>query len=84
VLARNARSFNDETLDSRGNKGCMKYFEHRHPVCTHDDCGGPMSFKAVMWVTGRGEADHEICEARGVPQRTILSALKRHTENDAA
>jgi hypothetical protein len=31
VFACNARSFNDETLDSMGNKGCIKYFEHRHP-----------------------------------------------------
>jgi hypothetical protein len=32
VPARNAWCMYDETLDSRGNKGRMKYFEHRHPV----------------------------------------------------
>jgi hypothetical protein len=56
--AERARSFYDETLDSRGNKGRMKYFEHRHPVCTHNDCEGPISEAAVMYITRNCEPHH--------------------------
>src|SRR5215468_7350850 len=58
MLARDARRFNHKTLDSRGNKGSMKNFEHGHPVCTQDDCVQIMSGRDVMGVTREGESDH--------------------------
>jgi hypothetical protein len=58
LLAGHSRSFNDESFDSRGNKGRVNDLEQGNPFILLGDCGPGMFVQAVTQVTRKGEPDH--------------------------